>query len=66
MPRKQRFKPSRKPKPTPQSEDALTVRQPDGASAHNSSTEDADARDLPPARDSEASLHEPDTDQGSR
>jgi hypothetical protein len=66
MPRKQRFKPSRKPKPTPQNEDALTVRQPDGASAHNSPTEDADARDVPQARDSEASLNEPDTDQGSR
>jgi len=66
MPRKQRFKPSRKPKPTPQNEDALTVHQPDGASAHSSPIEDADARDVPQAHDGEASLNEPDTDQGSR
>jgi len=65
MPRKQRFKPSRKPKPIPQSEDAMTVKHPDGAPAHTSPTEDADARDAPQTR-VDPSLDEPDTDQGSR
>jgi hypothetical protein len=60
MPRKQRFKPSRKPKPTPPSEDALTGRPTSNARANN---DNVDARDAPPARD-EASVAEPDL--GSR
>jgi len=62
MPRKQRFKPSRKPKPIPQNEEPMTVRQPSSAQAHG------DSPDLPsessPGNDSSA--HEPDTDDRSR
>ena len=62
MPRKQRFKPSRKPKPTPPSDDAQNGRQTNSARPHN---DNVDARDVPVARDLE-SLTEPDIDQRSR
>jgi hypothetical protein len=61
MPRKQRFKPSRKPKPTPPTEDALNGRQTNNARAHN---DNVDARESPPARD-EGSMVEPDLGQRS-
>jgi hypothetical protein len=61
MPRKQRFKPSRKPKPTPPNEDALNVRQPNSGRPHN---DNGDARDSPPAGD-EGSTGEPELDQRS-
>jgi hypothetical protein len=62
MPRKQRFKPSRKPKPTPPNEDALNGRSTSSARPHN---DNVDTRESPPARD-DGSTAEPDRDQGSR
>ena len=61
MPRKQRFKPSRKPKPTPPNEDALNGRQANNA---RPTDEGADARKSAPARD-EASRGEPVLDHRS-
>jgi hypothetical protein len=48
MPRKQRFKPSRKPKPILQNDDAVIARQDAGATALN---ENAPPRDSTPARE---------------
>jgi hypothetical protein len=48
MPRKQRFKPSRKPKPTPPTEEALNSHQTSSARPHN---DNVDARESPPPRD---------------
>jgi hypothetical protein len=61
MPRKQRFKPSRKPKPIQQTEDAVIGRQPSHAPANN---DNVGMRDMPPSRDDDSL--EPSTDQGSR
>jgi len=58
MPRKQRFKPSRKPKPTPPNEDALHGRQ------SNSARPDHDNVESPPPRDGD-SMTEPDLDHRS-
>jgi hypothetical protein len=41
MPRKQRFKPSRKPKPIPQNEEPMSVRQPSSAPTHGGSPDHA-------------------------
>jgi hypothetical protein len=60
MPRKQRFKPSRKPKPIP-SEDATIERQPNAAPMRN---DDVDLRE-PPARGDTLS-DEPDSGAPSR
>ena len=60
MPRKQRFKPSRKPKPAPNEEPMN--RQPNGATAHN---DNAAAREEPQGREPDPSI-EPDTDSPSR
>lgn len=67
MPRKQRFKPSRKPKPIPQNEDALIGRQPSSAPSNNENAdnENIGVRDTPPVRDGD-SLVEPDHGQQSR
>lgn len=68
MPRKQRFKPSRKPKPIPQNEDALIGRQPSSAPSNDANNADNDnlgVRDTPPGRDDD-SLIEPDNGQQSR
>ena len=62
MPRKQRFKPSRKPKPIPQGEDAVIGRQPSSAPAYN---DNAGMHETPSSR-SDDSMEEPPTDQGSR
>jgi hypothetical protein len=62
MPRKQRFKPSRKPKPIPQSEEAMTGATPNSAQAHN---DNAPARPMSGTRDDDSSV-EPDPDQQSR
>jgi hypothetical protein len=59
MPRKQRFKPSRKPKPTPPSEEALNGRQTNSARPHN---DNVDARESPPAHDKDEMV-EPDFEQ---
>ena len=48
MPRKQRFKPSRKPKPIVPTEEAPTGRQTNSARPNN---DNVDARESPPARD---------------
>jgi hypothetical protein len=48
MPRKQRFKPSRKPKSTPQTEEAAPGRTSNGVQVHN---DNVDARSPSPARD---------------
>jgi hypothetical protein len=61
MPRKQRFKPSRKPKPIP-NEEGSAERQPNAAPAHNDNT---DLREPPPVR-GEALSDEPDTESPSR
>jgi len=61
MPRKQRFKPSRKPKPIPPNEDALTGRQP---SSVRPTSDNADARESPQERDDD-SIVEPDLDHRS-
>lgn len=45
MPRKQRFKPSRKPKPIPQNEDALAGRPVSHPTAQDDSESMAPARD---------------------
>jgi len=62
MPRKQRFKPSRKPKPTPQTEDSTLERQSSGAPAHN---DNVDIREAPPSRN-EPPMDEPDEGSPSR
>jgi hypothetical protein len=62
MPRKQRFKPSRKPKPSPQTEEAMI-----GHPVSNNSSDDA--RTTPPGRDEafdEGSPTETESDQRSR
>jgi hypothetical protein len=59
MPRKQRFKPSRKPKPIPQSEEPMNQ---NSAQAHNDS---ATARPMADTRDDNSTV-EPDPDQQSR
>ncbi len=58
MPRKQRFKPSRKPKPSPPNEDAMMGRPTGNEVVHNDNVPEHDA---PPSRseDSTAEL-EPD------
>jgi hypothetical protein len=67
MPRKQRFKPSRKPKPSPQSEapaighDARATGQ--GATAHN---DNVNATGGPSVMRDETSSQEPDADSPSR
>jgi hypothetical protein len=48
MPRKQRFKPSRKPKPVPQNDDVTLGRQEAGSIAHN---ENAPMHETMPPRD---------------
>jgi hypothetical protein len=68
MPRKQRFKPSRKPKPIPQNEDALIGRQPSSAPSGNDNRADNEnigVRDTPDVRGDD-SLVEPDSGQQSR
>jgi hypothetical protein len=62
MPRKQRFKPSRKPKPIPQSEDAMNGRLPSSAPANDDNVE---SRTSSPERDQDSTV-EPDPDQQSR
>jgi len=62
MPRKQRFKPSRKPKPIPQNEEPMTVRQPSSASAHGEAPHPPGAAS--PGED--ASARAPDPDERSR
>lgn len=62
MPRKQRFKPSRKPKPTLQNEDALNVRQSSHGRPRNDNVDDnVDSR----APRDEDSLVEPELDPRS-
>jgi hypothetical protein len=66
MPRKQRFKPSRKPKPTPQTEEAMNGATPQSAQVHN---DNVDPRTMSGPRESvrdDDSLVEPDPDQQSR
>jgi hypothetical protein len=60
MPRKQRFKPSRKPKPIPQTE-AGSIPQSSGL-AHN---DNAESRNQTSSRNDDSSV-EPDPDQQSR
>lgn len=63
MPRKQRFKPSRKPKPSPQTEEAMI-----GHPVNNNSSDSA--RTTPPGRDDDTlddgSPTESESDQRSR
>jgi hypothetical protein len=61
MPRKQRFKPSRKPKPTPPNDEAQNPRQSSSARPHN---DNVDARESPPKRDDDSQV-EPDLDPPS-
>lgn len=61
MPRKQRFKPSRKPKPNPPSEDAMNGNEP-STRVHNDNVEP----DAEPQTHSEAPSTEPDVDPPSR
>ena len=61
MPRKQRFKPSRKPKSIPQTEDT-PERQSSGAPAYN---DNVDMRDTPAGRN-EVPRDEPDAESPSR
>ncbi|HET7501029.1 MAG TPA: hypothetical protein VFK02_08505 [Kofleriaceae bacterium] len=63
MPRKQRFKPSRKPKPITPNEDAVNVRTTSSAQPHN---DNATARDAPPCIRDDDSMIEPPSDQPSR
>jgi hypothetical protein len=58
MPRKQRFKPSRKPKPSPPNEDALNGRQTTSAGSRN------DNVDAHPKTDDDSPI-EPDLDHQS-
>jgi hypothetical protein len=62
MPRKQRFKPSRKPKPIPHSEEAMTGAPPNRPQAHN---DNATARPMADTHDDDSTV-EPDPDQQSR
>jgi len=62
MPRKQRFKPSRKPKPTPQTEDAMIGRD---ASSAPEDRDDGGARAVSGPRD-DSSPTEAESDQRSR
>jgi hypothetical protein len=62
MPRKQRFKPSRKPKPIPQNEEPMTVRQPSSAQEHGDQSGSSMSSDM--GRD--PSAVEPHTDDRSR
>lgn len=61
MPRKQRFKPSRKPKPIP-NEETSAERQPSSAPVYN---DNADLRESAPTRSDTAS-DEPDSNPPSR
>jgi hypothetical protein len=65
MPRKQRFKPSRKPKPITPNEDGASVRVTSGAPASPPYNDNAAVRDAPSLRDGE-SMAEPASDQPSR
>jgi hypothetical protein len=61
MPRKQRFKPSRKPKPIPQNEDAVNAQQAGNPQAHD---RNADAESQGAAYGhSESSSDEPSADR---
>ena len=51
MPRKQRFKPSRKPKPIPPSDDATMSRQEGGSAVQNENTP---ARENTPVREADS------------
>ncbi|HEU4734023.1 MAG TPA: hypothetical protein VFT22_39295 [Kofleriaceae bacterium] len=62
MPRKQRFKPSRKPKPITPIEDAANARTTSTSQPHN---DNVAARDAPSMRH-EDSMTEPPSDQTSR
>jgi hypothetical protein len=62
MPRKQRFKPSRKPKPNPPNEDAMIGHQANGASAHN---DNIDMREMPQVRDEDLAI-DAESEQRSR
>jgi hypothetical protein len=70
MPRKQRFKPSRKPKPSPQSEAATIGNDARNPSSHSPGIDvDADNDNVtasPSHPHDDDSLHEPDNDASSR
>ncbi|HET9622162.1 MAG TPA: hypothetical protein VFP84_12400 [Kofleriaceae bacterium] len=63
MPRKQRFKPSRKPKPIPQNEEAMNGATPQ---AHNDNAASRPMSDAASDKRDDESLVEPDPDQQSR
>jgi hypothetical protein len=62
MPRKQRFKPSRKPKPIPHSEEAMNGNSSNQAHVHN---DNVASRPMSDARDDDSSV-EPDPDRQPR
>jgi len=62
MPRKQRFKPSRKPKPIPQAEEPMIERAPNSAQVHN---DNVDARAATSSSEASSTV-EPDPDRQSR
>jgi hypothetical protein len=62
MPRKQRFKPSRKPKPIPQAEDTATDRVSSNSQARN---DNVDSRPSSASRNT-GTASEPDTEPPSR
>jgi hypothetical protein len=66
MPRKQRFKPSRKPKPIPQNEEAMNGATPNNAQAHNDNVASRPMSDAMNDKRDHDSLVEPDPDQQSR
>ena len=63
MPRKQRFKPSRKPKPIPQSEAAALGHDARSASSHGSAYNENVEAGGSIRRTEDDSAREPDTDQ---
>jgi hypothetical protein len=68
MPRKQRFKPSRKPKPSPQSEAATIGNDARNSTSHNpgADNDNVDVTGGPSRPDDDDSLQEPDNDATSR
>ena len=62
MPRKQRFKPSRKPKPIQPNEEPMIERAPNSAQVHN---DNVDARTSTSSNEDKSTV-EPDPDQQSR
>jgi hypothetical protein len=65
MPRKQRFKPSRKPKPIPQAEDTATDRVSSNSGNSQARNDNVDSRPSSASRNT-GTASEPDTEPPSR